>query len=532
MPYPVPYKNVICLGLIAGEDGEKMSKKLRNYKEPTYIFDSYGADAMRWYFFSAQAPWTSVGFKEAAIRDSQREFLVKLYNVLSFFTIYASIDGFDPRLVDDAKLCPADGFEATAGASLPSPQTRPMNWRPSAERTELDRWIITELRRTIAQVRASMDRFENYPAAQHLNNFVDALSNWWVRRSRDRFWRSTAHAGGGSAGPAGTGAGSKPGASFLQRSATEADQEKWDAYHTLYGCLRVLSRLIAPFTPFFAEEMHQVLRIPSDPASVHLCDYPQAEDVRYSDDTLAATMDTVRELVVLGRAARTSAKLKVRQPLSLVEIILAPAVDADAVLSHANLIAEELNVKRVELAADADKYVTYKVVPNFKAIGAKFRELVPKIKDTLGRLSDAAAARRVLTETGSLPLEIDGRSVPLTAEEVEIRVEARPGWSAAQGRVGVVVLNTSVTPELRDEGVVRELIHFVQAARKEQNLAYQARIGLTIDGPTPLVEIVRRFEHELRSECLATQIAYGPVADVEPVDVEGHAVRFATRVLA
>lgn len=521
--YPVPYRNVICLGLIAGEDGEKMSKKLRNYKEPTYIFDSYGADAMRWYFFSAQAPWTSVRFQEAAIRDSQREFLVKLYNVLSFFTIYASIDGFDPRLVDDAKFCPPDGFDPAAGASVPPPQARPMNWRPSGERTELDRWIITELRRTIGQVRASMDQFENYPAAQHLNSFVDALSNWYVRRSRDRFWRPSGGATGERGGEAA--------AAFLTRASSALEQEKWDAYHTLYGCLRVLSRLIAPFTPFFAEEMHQVLRIPSDPVSVHLCDYPKPEDVRYFDEGLAATMDTVRELVALGRAARTSAKLKVRQPLSLVEIILAPAIDADAVLSHATLIAEELNVQRVELASEADKYVTYKVVPNFKAIGAKFRDLVPKIKETLGKLADPAGAKRVLSETGALPLEIEGRSVPLTAEEVEIRVEARPGWSAAQGRAGVVVLNTTVTPELRDEGVVRELIHFVQAARKEQNLAYQARVALTIDAPPAFLNIVRRFEHELRSECLAEQIEYGPAESVEPVDVEGHAVRLSIRVL-
>jgi isoleucyl-tRNA synthetase len=531
---PHPFRTCIVLGHIAGEDGNKMSKKLRNYKEPSYIFDSLGADAMRWYFLSAQAPWTSTRFAEAAIRDSQREFLVKLYNVLSFFTIYASIDGFDPSKVGNIHFAAGDDPRAIGGSA--GPKTNPMGWRPSAQRTELDRWIITELRSTVAFVRESMDRFENYPAAQKLNDFVDALSNWYVRRSRDRFWRPKQN------NPQITPTNADESNSNLRQSAKSAhphafaksadesrDQEKWDAYHTLYGCLRVLSHLIAPFTPFFAENMHGILRIPEDPISIHLCDYPTPEDIRFHDDALAATMDTVRELVALGRSARTVAKLKVRQPLGLVELILARPEQTDAIRDHAALVAEELNVKRVELVADADKYVTYKVVPNFKAIGAKFRELVPKLKDALGKLPDAAAARRTLLDTGSLPLTIDGQTVNLTPEEVEIRLDAKPGWSAAQGKAGVVVLSTEITAELRDEGVIRELIHFVQTARKERNLPYEARIVLKLDGPPEFVAIVRKFEDVIKSECLVSRIEFGHSGDGawQMLDIEGFAVKMA-----
>ncbi len=482
-PYPLPFRTCIVLGHMMGEDGNKMSKKLRNYKEPTYIFDTLGADAMRWYFLSAQAPWTTTRFAESAIRDSQREFLVKLYNVLSFFTIYASIDGFDPRRRDEPG--------------------NPMAWRPTEQRGELDRWIVTELRRTVAAVGASMDRFENYPAAQRLNEFVDALSNWYVRRSRDRFWRPV-----GSA----------------------SDQDKWDAYHTLYGCLRVFSRLIAPFVPFFAETIHQRLRVPDDPISVHLCDFPTTDDVTFSDDSLADTMDTVRELVALGRAARTTAKLKVRQPLALVEIVLARTEHADAIGQHAALVAEELNVKQVEFTTDADHYVTYKVVPNFKAIGAKYRELVPKIKEALAAIADAGAARRTLLAEGALPLPIAGQELRLTNEEVEIRLEARPGWAAAQGRAGVVVLKTELTPDLLDEGLIREFVHHVQAARKDQQLAYEARIAVYVDAPAELLDVLRRYEPTIAAECLCSKVIYGPLApDVaaEEIRVEQHTARLA-----
>ncbi len=514
--YPLPYRTCICLGLIAGEDGEKMSKKLRNYREPSYIFDAFGADAMRWYFFSAQAPWTSVRFQEAAIRDSQREFLVKLYNVLSFFTIYASIDGFDPSQVGMVHFAAAgDAGTPSAAANLGTP----MGWRPTAQRSELDRWIVTELRRTVVTVRESMDRFENFPAAQALNEFVEALSNWYVRRSRDRFWRGLQR---------------KPDEG-LRSGWSASDQDKWDAYHTLYGCLRSLSILIAPFTPFFAETLWRTLRVPDDPSSVHLSDYLKPEDIRYHDDALSVEMNMVREIASLGRAARSAAAVKeakkVRQPLARVEIVLARHEHEEWLRRHADLIAEELNVKSVEFTAEADEYVTYRVVPNFKAIGEKYRALVPKIKAALGALTDTAGARRQLLSDGVLPLPIDGTTVELTPSEVEIRLDARPGWAAAQGRVGVVVLSTELTPELLAEGQVREFMHYVQAARKELDLAYEARIELHLDGPAAFQAIIERFAETVRSECLVSRIVFGAaVESAQEIEVEGQKVRMAVVV--
>jgi len=342
--YPHPYRTCIVLGHVMGEDGLKMSKRTKNYKEPDYIFDTYGADAMRWYFFSAQVPWTSTRFVEASIRDAHREFLVRLYNVFSFFNIYANIDGFS---VD----C-GGGQSAAAPAGV-----RGSGWRPVSQRSELDRWIISELHRTIRSVCQSMDRFENYPAAVRINQFVDSLSNWYVRRSRQRFWRS------------------------------EKDPDKWDAYNTLYEVLVTLSKLIAPFTPFFAETMYQNLvrnagleasrpggesraagADQEPPISVHLCDYPQADE-SLIDERLAQEMELVQQIVSLGRAARTTAKLKVRQPLALAEIILARQDHADCLDPHRQLIAEELNIKRVEFATEASHYVRYQVKPQFKVLG-------------------------------------------------------------------------------------------------------------------------------------------------------------------
>ena len=424
---PLPYRTCVVLGHMMGEDGLKMSKRVKNYKEPAFIFDQYGADAMRWYFFSAQTPWTSVRFLESNIRDAQREFLVRLYNVFSFFNIYANIDGFTVAPVSNR-------WQGTG-------------YKPVPQRSELDRWISSELHRTTKAVRERLDGFENYPAAGRLNEFVDALSNWYVRRSRERFWRS------------------------------ERDQDKWDAYNTLYEALLTLSKLIAPFTPFFAETMYRNLTrsdeatkgrsdegvgdvasgaspdVDNQPISVHLCDYP-TPDESLIDERLGEEMDLVRQIVSLGRAARTSAKLKVRQPLAQVEIILARREHTEWLDAHRDLIAEELNIKSVEFPTAADHYVTYQIKPEFKAIGPKFGKLAPKVADALQKI-DPTEAKKSLESTGELFVEVDGQRLLLTHDEARIRLEAKPGWSAAQGRAGVVVVKTELSVELNEEGLIR-----------------------------------------------------------------------------
>ena len=500
-PYPHPYKTCIVLGHVMGEDALKMSKRTKNYKEPDYIFDHYGADAMRWYFYSAQTPWTSIRFQEAAIRDAQREFLVRLYNVFSFFNIYANIDGFAVRMPD---------AEARQDGACPCAALRGTGWRPVEQRCQIDRWIISELHRTIRFVREKMDAFENYPAAGRINDFVDALSNWYVRRCRERFWRSA------------------------------KDQDKWDAYNTLYEVLVAVGKLIAPFTPFFAETIYQNLvrsgcdaanttgDTSSVPLSVHLCAYPAADETLI-DENLAQEMHLVRQIVSTGRAARTGAKLKVRQPLARVEVILAWSEYESRLKAYADLIAEELNVKHVEFTRDADQYVRYQVKPNFKSLGPKFGKLAPAVGKALGALEDPAAARKTLLESEALPLTVDGKPVTLTRDDVDIRLEPKEGWSAAQSRVGVVVVSTELTPELREEGLMRELIHHVQSLRKKMELPYEARITLRVAVGDEFAQIVRKHAEIVQRECLIERIEFGEPAGDHIVDVtlDEHPLRLA-----
>jgi len=490
--YPHPFRNCIVLGLIQGEDGKKLSKRLRNYKDPGYIFDHEGADAMRWSLLSAQAPWTNVRFQEEAIATDQREFLIRLYNVYSFFVIYANIDGFNP-----AEVLPAP--------SAPAPRDPPA--RAEAERTELDRWILSELHATIRDVRSAMDRYENYPAAQRLIAFVDALSNWYVRRSRARFWKS------------------------------QMDADKRAAYTTLWTCLEQVCRLAAPFVPFFTEALYQnLVRRPfrdKVPESIHLCDYPQADQARI-DERLSAEMAWGREIASLGRAARTEAMLKVRQPLARVEVVLADPYQQAWLESHAPLIAEELNVKAVEFATDADRYVSYAVKPNFKSIGPKFGKLAPQIQKTLAA-ADAAALRRQLDANGKLAMEVAGQPVELTPDDVQITLSAKSGWAAAQGRSAVVVLATEITPELRLEGLARELIHEIQARRSDENLPYEARSrgSIEVDPATgrELLAAIEANRAYILGETLGTELhvnAKAPAgAKLYTVEVEGVGVKLA-----
>ncbi|MFM8436374.1 MAG: class I tRNA ligase family protein, partial [Planctomycetia bacterium] len=297
-PYPHPFKTCIVLGHMLGEDGQKMSKSKRNYKEPAEIFDRYGADALRWFFLAGQPPWTSIRYSERAIRESVPEFLLRLWNVYSFFTIYARIDGFDPA-----------GLLAAPGSLEHADLARAKGWTPVAKRSELDRWILSELHATAAEMVERLDRYDHFGAAQRLSTLVDAVSNWYVRRSRDRFWA----AGKADLGP-------------------EGNREKLDAYWTLYETLVTIAKLAAPFVPFVTESIWQNLagaafgdRVPE---SVHLTNYPTG-DATLVDADLVRRMALVRDVASLGRAARAAEKLKVRQPLSKVEVILAAASPAD-----------------------------------------------------------------------------------------------------------------------------------------------------------------------------------------------------------
>lgn len=478
-PFPHPFRNCIVLGLMLGEDGEKMSKSKRNYREPQEIFDRYGADALRWYFFANQPPWTSIRYNEGSIKDSIPEFLLRLWNIYGFFVIYANIDGFDPaqRLAQGQQLT-ADELVHAEG------------YRPVAERIELDRWILSELHHTIGRVTQEMDDYDNYGACQSLHHFVDALSNWYVRRSRDRFW-----------------------------SGDLSDPEKLDGYWTLYECLLTLSKLIAPFTPFLAEHLWHKLACAVSPEvapSVHLCDYPSVDPGRL-DDELSSRMRLLREIASLGRSARMEARLKVRQPLASVEVILADDAHREWLADHSEILCQELNVKSMDLVDDPERYIQYQVQPNFKRLGPRLGRLLPAVKRLLGE-ADGGHLLQQMRDAGKVRLEVDGETVELDQDDVQVRLQAREGWAAAQGSQCVVVLSTELTEDLVREGYARDIVRLVADLRKESGCEYTDRIevGLVTEAEE-LRTAIRENADYVSGEVLALDLSLQPLDEVSSV---------------
>ncbi|MDA7977588.1 MAG: isoleucine--tRNA ligase [Pirellulales bacterium] len=512
--YPHPYRTCIVLGLMNTEwyespDGEryltedecrakhadkytkrvgKMSKQLRNYPEPNQIFDKYGADALRWFFFANQPPWTSIVYSERSIKEVIPEFMLRLWNVYNFFVEYARIDNFNPAEelgANEAELgsYQLDGNQLVCGATA-------RNWE---DRNELDRWIISELNRTAAGVVAKMDAYENFNAAALLKEFLDALSNWYVRRSRDRFW------------------------------SNEESQEKCDAYWTLYECLLTTAKLIAPFTPFIAEELWQNLACAPfgqrTRESVHLCDYPTG-NTSLVDNELSERMALVREIVSLGRAARMNASLKVRQPLSEIDVVLADRTHLDWLREQDGLIRQELNVKAIDYPRAADDYISYTVTPNFPRLGPRLGKQLPQVKKALAD-ADPATLLKQLEAAGKFVLATDGGEVELNSEDVQVRLNAREGWAAAQGSGMVVVLNTELNPELIAEGHARDIIRAVQDHRKELKLEYTDRIhvGLVTD-TEEIRDAVEQFRDYIMQETLALRIDFESIENTEPTTVK------------
>jgi isoleucyl-tRNA synthetase len=509
-PYPHPFKNCIVLGLMLAEwweseDGKqvvlseadakakvggkfskrigKMSKQKRNYREPQAIFDAYGADALRWYFFANQPPWNSILYAERAIKDSIPEFLLRFWNCYKFFVEYAAIDGFDPRARLSGKV------EQLSTAEL----AKAKGYRPAQDRPEIDRWVLSELNRTIAVVVERMDTYDNYTACGAINAFVDALSNWYIRRSRDRFW-----------------------------SDEKESPDKLDAYWTLYECLLTTCKVIAPFVPFLAETLWRNLTRPFAGQvleSVHLCDFPTG-DASAVDPLLSAQMELLRDVASLGRAARMEAKLKVRQPLQRVEVVLTDTAHQKWLEKHDALLREELNVKEVHYATEGKEYITYQVQPNFKVLGPLVGAKLPKVKELLSK-ADGGSLLAQLKDKGKIELSVDGHTVELTSEHVQVRLNSKPGWAAAQGKSCVVVLNTEVTPALVQEGVARDFIRAVQDRRKEMKLQYTDRIHVAVVTESQeLRDAIKANQLMIMEAVLATKLGFEPIVGVSPVEVE------------
>lgn len=467
--YPHPFKNCIVLGLMLAEwyeskDGKqrflteeeakaacgkdyvsktgKMSKQLRNYRSPQEIFDRFGADALRWYFYANQPPWNSILYSERAIRDSIPEFMLRLWNVFSFFTIYAEIDGFEG---------PA-GLTKGIDQLLTSEFAASKTYRPITERSELDRWIISELNMAIADVATKMDAYDSYGACQSISGLVEGLSNWFVRRSRSRYW-----------------------------AADKKSQDKIDAYWTLYECLVSITKMIAPFVPFLSESLWQHLTKPVHGfvrESVHLCDFPIA-DPSIIDRDLGAQMGILREIASLGRSARMEAKLKVRQPLARVEVTLADNTHQKWLEAHDDIVREELNVKEIHYTTGSSPYIEYSVQPNFRRLGPRVGPDLPKVKAALAK-ADGATLLKEMTTTGAIQLNLDGKSLTLDGEDISVRLQAKSGWAAAQGKACVVVLATELTEDLILEGIARDFIRAIQDLRKTRQCRFADRIEVLI----------------------------------------------------
>jgi isoleucyl-tRNA synthetase len=520
---PHPFKTCIVLGHMLGEDGQKMSKSRRNYKEPAEIFDAYGADALRWYFLAGQPPWTSIRYSERAIRESVPEFLLRLWNVYTFFVIYARIDGFDP-----AALLP------NPGRLEPADLARARGWTPVADRGELDRWMLAEVAATNAEIVERMDRYDHFGAAGRLSALVDAMSNWYVRRSRDRFWQS------GRAD-----------------AASAADRDKVDAYWTLYETLLTVTKLAAPFVPFVTEAIWRNLAVAGCgaatgvPDSVHMMDYPVPQEA-IADGDLLRRMALVREIASLGRAARAAAKLKVRQPLAKVEVILAETSPADTAWleDHAAIVCDELNVKQFEICREPERYITRTVQPDLKKLGPRLGKRLPQVRDAITQ-ADAAGLLAALARDGRAKVALaGGAEVELERDDLLVRTTARDGWVAAESPQAVVVVASELTPDLVAEGLVREVVHAVQSRRKSLDLEFTDRIELAL--ATDSAELRQALESHLdyvAAETLATRAGFAPAPpageaagssaapnsaaqnSAEWHDIDGHALLIAVRRL-
>ena len=442
------FKNVIVLGLVQDENGQKMSKSKGNAVDPMEALARYGADAIRWYFIVNSAPWLPSRFYGKAVMEGQRKFLGTLWNTYAFYVLYANIDNFNP-------LEHALEYDKLA---------------------VIDKWILSRLNSTIKTVDANMAAYKIPESGKALQAFTDDLSNWYVRRSRTRFW------------------------------AKGMEQDKINAYMTLYTSLITLSKLAAPMIPFMTEEIYQnlVRSIDSDaPESIHLTDYPVADESMI-DPELEENMDHVLKIVVLGRAARNESGIKNRQPIARM-MVKAPYEIPEF---YQEIITEELNIKKVEMTDDADSFISYTFKPQLKTVGPKFGKLVGGIRKALTEI-DGSAAMKELNEEGTLTLDINGVPVVLSRDDLLIDMAQSEGFETQSDGKVTVVLDKKLTPELIEEGFVRELISKIQTMRKEAGFEVMDRIRLYVSGNEKLEKIIRDNSGTIGRDVLADDFTIG-----------------------
>ncbi|HXR31349.1 MAG TPA: isoleucine--tRNA ligase [Solirubrobacterales bacterium] len=475
------YRNCVCLGLILDPDGQKMSKSKGNVVEPWDVISAHGADAFRWYYLTAQQPWSGYRFSVDTVGESVRQFLLTLWNTYSFWVLYANAE----------KLGPAD-FDDQGLRSLFVRDSRTNSERTEVE--DLDRWALSKLQSTIATVRQRMDEFDCTAAGRAIAAYVEELSNWYVRLSRRRFW--------------------------------EGDRA---AFATLRHCLLEVAALLAPFTPFLADEIHlnlaggeaEALGERSD--SVHLRDFPEP-DPALADPELEAAMEAVRLTVELGRAARAQAKAKVRQPLRRA-VIVANDAEREAISARADLVTAELNVKQLDFVSEEADLVSYAVKPNYRALGPRFGKRMPQVAAAVEAL-DPVHVAEVMADGGEIGINVDGDEHAIGPDEVNLALQPLEGYEVEAEAGHAVALQLELDDELRREGLAREIVHAVQNARKAAGLDISDRIELALGGDEELLAAAREHEHYVSGEVLATAVAYD-AGDGAEISIDGRELRIA-----
>ena len=440
-----PYRNVIVLGHVQDENGQKMSKSKGNAVDPFDALEKYGADAIRWYFYINSAPWLPNRFHGKAVVEGQRKFMSTLWNTYAFFVLYANIDEFDPTKYN------------LDYDSLPV----------------MDKWLLSKLNSVVKAVDENLASYKIPESARALQEFVDEMSNWYVRRSRERFW------------------------------AKGMEQDKINAYMTLYTALVTISKAAAPMIPFMTEDMYQNLVRsvdPSAPESIHLCDFPQVKE-EWINKELEDDMEALLKVVVLGRAARNTANIKNRQPIGTMFVKAEKEMDQ----FYTDIIADELNVKEVKFAKDVESFISYSFKPQLRTVGPKYGKLLNGIRTALTELNGTEAMKE-LKETGLLTLDIDGNKVELAEEDLLIETAQTEGYVTETDGDTSVVLDTNLTSELIEEGFVREIISKIQTMRKEAGFEVMDKIHVYAKDNQCIMDIMENHRDEIMSEVLAEEI--------------------------
>ena len=443
-----PYKNVIVLGHVQDENGQKMSKSKGNAVDPFDALSKYGADAIRWYFYINSAPWLPNRFHGKAVVEGQRKFMSTLWNTYAFFVLYADIDNFDPTKYE-------------------------LNYD---QLPVMDKWLLSRLNTTVQAVDNDLANYKIPEAARALQEFVDEMSNWYVRRSRERFW------------------------------AKGMEQDKINAYMTLYHALVTIAKTAAPMIPFMTEDIYQnlVRSVDKDaPESIHLCDFPTVNEA-WIDKDLEADMKELLEIVVLGRACRNTANIKNRQPIGTMYI----KADKEMGQFYTDIIADELNVKEVKFANDVESFISYSFKPQLRTVGPKYGKLLNGIRTALAEINGTEAMNE-LRSTGLLTLDINGNKVELSEEDLLIETAQTEGYvTEADGDISVV-LDTNLTPELIEEGFVREIVSKVQTMRKEAGFEVMDKIHIYAKDNDKILELMKNHKEEIMSEVLAEDMTLG-----------------------